>query len=198
MIRYLIIALAMLLLGACRPETYTPKPRGYYRVVLPQHVYRPFNQPDFPYSFEYPSYGNIIKDTLFFGKKPENPYWINIDFPTIGGRFYISYKAVNPQQPLSKLLEDAYQLSYKAHDKKADYIAPQRFENPENNVHGILYTVGGDAASAYQFIATDSVKHFLRGALYFNVSPNADSLRPANDFLRDDMRHLLETLKWKN
>lgn len=198
MTRFFAFAIFILGFASCRPATHTPKPRGYYRVSLPQHIYRPFAQQGFPYRFEYPGYGKIIQDTSFFGHKPENPYWINIDFPTIGGRFYISYKVISTAQPLSKLLEDAYEMSYKAHDKRADYIEPRQYSKPEDKVYGMLYAVGGNAASAYQFFATDSVRHFLRGALYFDVSPNVDSLRPANEFLRDDMIHLMETLQWNN
>lgn len=195
---FAVIIFSTLVFICCRPETYIPKPRGYARAELPQHEYRPFNAPGFPYSFEYPTYGRIIKDTLFFGKKPENPYWINIDFASIGGMIYISYKPITPAQPLSKLLEDAHEMSFTAHSKRADYIGERSFTNPENNVYGILYNVGGNAATAYQFIATDSAKHFLRGALYFDVAPNADSLRPANEFLEKDIERLLQTLKWNN
>jgi gliding motility-associated lipoprotein GldD len=95
-------------------------------------------------------------------------------------------------------VEDAHEMSYAAHSKKADYIEPDLFRNPPQRVYGIIYNVGGNAASACQFIVTDSVKHFLRGALYFDVSPNADSLRPMNEFLEKDITHMLETLRWKN
>ena len=194
--RFCIPALFICLLFlSCRPETYTPKPRGYYRVALPEHQYQRFEEPGFPYSFEYPVYGTIIKDTLFLGQTPENPYWIFVDFPSIGGRFYISYKTISAAQPLGKLLEDSHEMSFEVHSKRADYIKEQAFNN--DNVFGILYNAGGNAASAYQFIATDSAQHFLRGALYFDVTPNADSLLPANEFLKEDMKHLLETLKWK-
>lgn len=184
-----------LLFFSCRPEVHTPKPRGYYKVSLLEHRYRDFEGQGFPYSFEYPVYGTVIKDTLFLGKKPENPYWIFIDFPEIGGRFYISYKTISASQPLGRLMEDAHEMSFTVHSKRADYIKEQTFS--DNNVFGILYNAGGNAASAYQFIATDSVRHFLRGALYFDVSPNADSLLPANEFLKEDMIHLLETLRWR-
>ena len=199
MIRFSIVfCLILLALQSCRPTTYTPKPRGYAMIEFPKHEYQPFHDQDFPYSFEYPTYGRIVKDTLFFGQKPENPYWINIDFPEIGGIIYISYKPISAQQPLGKLLEDSHEMSFTAHSKRADYINEDGvFSNRERNVYGILYNVGGNAASAYQFIATDSVKHFIRGALYFDVSPNADSLKPSNEFLRKDIEHLLETLKWQ-
>lgn len=197
MTRILVFTAACLIFFSCRPQTYTPKPRGYAKVAFPEKAYQSFDISGFPYKFEYPVYGRIIKDTLFFGHQPENPYWINIDFPAIGGTIYISYKPVTGRQSFSQLLEDAHEMSFSAHSKRADYIGEQPFEFGEHKVYGILYDVGGNAASAYQFIATDSVKHFMRGALYFNVSPNADSLKPANEFLRQDMVHLLETLRWK-
>ena len=110
----------------------------------------------------------------------------------------MSYKPVTTQQPLEALIEDAHEMSFTAHSKRADYIGEQVFQFPDRKVYGILYDVGGNAASAHQFVATDSVRHFVRGALYFNVTPNADSLKPANDFLEKDIIHLLETLRWNN
>jgi|SRR5690606_16260302 gliding motility-associated lipoprotein GldD len=185
-------------LGACRPERYTPKPRGYFKISLPEHAYQNFERADFPYHFAYPVYGVVIRDSLFFGQPTENPYWINIDFPEIGGRIYISYKEVSKHQHLGKLLEDSHEMSFTVHSKRADYIEEQVFIHPEKRVYGILYHAGGNAASAYQFIATDSVKHFLRGALYFDVTPNVDSLRPANEFLKQDIIHLIESLSWQD
>lgn len=194
--RFLAPLSLYVLLSACRPETYVPKPRGYYEVSLPQHEYQKFDEPGFPYSFEYPVYGRIVKDTNFFGQKPENPYWISVDFPQLGGQVYISYKQVSPSQPYAKLLEDSYEMT-QFHTKKADYIGNASFSRSEERVYGELYNVTGNAASAYQFYAGDSAHHFLRGALYFDVTPNADSLKPINEFLRKDMERMLQTLRWK-
>jgi gliding motility-associated lipoprotein GldD len=66
-----------------------------------------------------------------------------------------------------------------------------------NGITGIFFKVGGNAATARQFFVTDSVAHFLRGALYFDATPNADSLSVVNDFLEVDMKHLINTLEWK-
>lgn len=195
MYRIYILVACISLFAACRPEVYTPKPRGYARVELPQHTYKQFNEPGFPYRFEYPAYARIVKDTLFFGKTPENPYWMNIVFPSLGGQIYISYKSITPGQSLDKLIEDSHEMSFTAHSKRADYIGETNFSF-DSSVNGILFNVGGNAASSYQFIATDSTHHFLRGALYFDVTPNADSLKPVNEFLRKDMEHMLETLRW--
>ena len=193
--RALLPLLVILVLASCGPEVYTPKPRGYARIDTPKHAYQRFDQPGFPYSFEYPVYGKISKDTMMAGMKPDNPYWINIDFPTLGGTIYLSYKSIDAGHTLEKLLYDAHEMSY-FHTKRADYINAPAFHTP-NNVHGVLYSVGGNAASSYQFFATDSSSHFLRGSLYFNTTPNADSLKPVTEFLHTDIEHLLGTLVWK-
>ncbi len=179
---------------ACREEVYTPKPRGYFDIDFPVREYTNFEKRGYPYQFEYPVYGIIEKDTLFFDEKTENPWWINIDFKDLGGKVFISYKQITGKNSLSKLLEDSYQLSY-YHTKKADYINDPVFHT-KNNVHGVYYNVGGNSASAFQFYATDSVQHFLRGALYFDVAPNADSLKPVNDFLKEDIQRIVESIKW--
>ncbi len=189
------LGLLILSCAACKPDTYTPKPRGYARVDTPRHTYRRFDSAGFPYAFEYPVYGTIARDTEMAGMKPDNPYWMNIAFPDMGATFYISYKTIDAGHSLDKLLADAHEMSF-FHDKRADYINAPAFHT-SNGVHGILYSVGGNAASAYQFFATDSTRHFLRGALYFNATPNADSLKPMTEFLHTDMQHLIGTLHWK-
>jgi gliding motility-associated lipoprotein GldD len=197
MLRYSFLFATIVLLISCRPEVYSPKPRGYFKIDLPaEHSYTLFNDPSFPYSFEYPSYyAHIIKDTSFFGQKPENPYWLYIDFPSLDARIYMSYKAISEKYSLSKLLNDSHELSY-FNTKKADYIQENTYDN-HHGVAGIFYTLGGNSASAYQFIATDSIRNFIRAGLYFNVTPNADSLKPVTDFLRLDMEHMVYTMRWK-
>lgn len=184
-------------LGACAPVSFTPKPPGYFRLDTPEvHQYQLFDMPGYPYTFEYPVYAQIEKDTAFFKEKADNPFWINISFPTLGGVINITYKNVASKDSFQKLSEDSYQFTY-FHHQKADYINDEVAYNPATGITFILYTVGGNAASRYQFTATDSVKHFMLGALYFDVTPNADSLKPATDFLQKDIQHMLQTLKFR-
>ena len=76
--------LFLFLLISCNSD-YIIRPRGYFKIDLPKHEYQLFDNENFPYSFEYPVYGNIIRDTSYFEERPENPYWINIDFPSLNG-----------------------------------------------------------------------------------------------------------------
>lgn len=174
---------------------YTPKQKGYFKIDFPEKKYQVFNQPGYPYSFEYPVYANIVKDTSFFNEATENPWWINIDFPRFSGRVYVSYKRVGINR-LDKLINDAFSMTNK-HSTKA-YSIDDSLINTPNNVHGMFFRVGGNVATANQFYVTDSTKHFLRGALYFDATPNEDSLGIVNKFLVEDVLHLINTFKWNN
>jgi gliding motility-associated lipoprotein GldD len=183
------VILTLLSFAGCKRH-YTPKPAGYLRIDFPEKAYQLYDS-TCPFSFEYPVYGKITNDT----SRLAEPCWINIEFPRFGGRIHISYKTVNKN--LNTYIEDSRTLAYK-HTVKADAISETLYSSEERKVYGLLYDIKGDAASNVQFYLTDSTKHFLRGSLYFNVQPNADSLAPVIDFFRDDIIHLVETLKWKN
>ena len=181
----------------CRPTMFTPKPTGYFRIDTPSaHEYRLFDEAGYPYTFEYPVYAKVEKDSVFFSEKADNPYWLNVNFPSLGGTINLTYKHISSAEEFIKMNEDSHGLSF-FHQKKADYLNEDQFYLKNQGISITLYTVGGNAASRYQFTATDSVHHFMRGALYFEVTPNADSLKPATDFLEHDIKHLLETLKFR-
>jgi gliding motility-associated lipoprotein GldD len=183
-----------ILLVSCN-SSYTPKPTGYFKINFPNHHYRSFDVPGYPYTFDYPVYARIVKDSTYFGEPTENPWWINVEFPDFNGRIYISYKEIGKIN-LDTLIRDAYRLSNK-HNTMAYSIEDTAFVTP-NSVHGVYFTVGGNVATANQFFVTDSVRHFLRGALYFDATPNADSLGIVNNFLLTDLKHLVNTLRWRS
>lgn len=183
-----------IVLFACN-SSYTPKPRGYYSINLPEKKYQVFNQEGYPYSFEFPVYAQVVKDSTFFGEATENPWWINIDFPQFRGRIYVSYKEI-AKNNFDTLVKHSFELTGK-HTSKAYSIEDTAIATA-NGVHGVFFTVGGDVATASQFFLSDSTKHFLRGALYFDATPNADSLGIVNSFLLEDMRHLINTFKWRD
>lgn len=183
-----------LLIAACNSD-YPYRPRGYFKIELPQKSYLKFDKPGFPYTFEYPMYAQVVQDSLFFEQKPENPYWINIDFPQFGGRIHLSYKEVGKNN-FDSLVNDAFTLSYKQHTYKASAIEPEPFATAAGN-SGVYFNLRGNTATANQFFITDSTEHFLRGALYFSATPNEDSLQPVNQFLKKDVEHLINTLQWR-
>jgi gliding motility-associated lipoprotein GldD len=181
------------LLSSCN-SPFTPKPKGYFQITFPEKKYKLFDQAGYPYSFEYPVYSNVVKDSTFFGEATENPWWVNVDFPQFQGKIYLSYKQIG-ESKLDKLLNDAFNLTNK-HSQKAYSIDDSLMVTP-NNVTGMFFKVGGDVATSYQFFLTDSTKNFIRGALYFEATPNQDSISVVNSFVAEDMRHLINTFRWK-
>jgi gliding motility-associated lipoprotein GldD len=191
--KIIVIVVAIGMLGAaCSGRQGTPKPRGFYRIDLPQERnYTLFDKKNYPYSFEIHGIAQIVPNN----NSNTEPFWVDVHYPQYNAKVHISYKSLQ-RDTLSKLIEDVHYMVYK-HTVKADAITEQEFANDNSNTRGFLYDIGGDAASNLQFYLTDNQRHFLRGALYFNVHPNRDSLEPVIQYISEDIRHLMETVKWK-
>jgi gliding motility-associated lipoprotein GldD len=210
---YCLLPIALCLFASCN-STYTSKKKGYFKIDYPERKYVAFQQEGFPYTFEYPVYAKVIKDSTYFDSNPENPYWVNIDFPQFGGRIFLSYKIVGGKaiyklkqqngtyrdsagiNKFDNMVNDAYKLTNK-NQAITSSIKDSIMLTP-NGVSGIFFKVGGNAATSKQFFLSDTTKNFIRGALYFDVTPNADSLRPVQDFLQADIEHMINTFKWTN
>jgi len=192
---YCIVLIATGAFLSCNSDYSVGKKKGYFRIEFPEKKYRVFDKPGYPYTFEYPVYSNIIKDTTFFEDKAGD-WWINIDFPKFNGKIHISYKPINATNNFDSLVRDGFRMAYQQHMDVSTGIEDSIMQTP-NGVEGIYFSLAGNTATANQFFLTDSTKNFLRGALYFNAAPNADSLAVVNDFLKIDLQHLINTLRWK-
>jgi gliding motility-associated lipoprotein GldD len=168
----------------------TPKPRGYYRIDMPEKKYTVFNS-DCPYEFELPWYSAMRNPQ---GTRNE-PCWYNLDFPGFRATVHLSYKAVHNN--IDTLIDNVWELTEK-HNTIASGYRDSLIKRPDANVYGLVFELSGNAASQMQFYVTDSTTHFIRGALYFMVKPNKDSLAPSLDFLKKDIYHLIETMHWKD
>jgi len=176
-------------LSSCRQST-TPKPRGYFRIELPEKKYVSVSPEGCPFSFEIPEYAEVQPDVDRYAE----PCWMNIVFRNFNGEINISYKKIAGN--LSQYTNDSRSLVYK-HTVRAEAIDEKRIYHPEKTIYGLMYDIGGNAASSVQFYITDSTNHFIRAALYFNVPPQSDSLAPVIEFIKADIGHLVNTWKWK-
>lgn len=166
-----------------------PRPKGYSIVSFPKKEYRMYDS-ICPFTFEYPVYAGIQP----FRRDPSKSCWFDITFPAYAATLHLSYENVKGR--FAQVSEDQHTLAYK-HTSKANAIQEIFVEAPEDKVWGIVYDIEGNAASNYQFHVTDSQTHFLRGSLYFDFKANPDSVAPMLDFLKKDVMHLVETVKWR-
>ena len=173
----------------------TPRPYGYFRITPPDTAYIPFAQANanayatFPYTF-YLSQNAVVQQR----NEPGERYWINIYYPSLDATIHCSYKPV--KHNLRELTEDAMTFVYR-NASHASSIPERDYIHPENKVYGVLFDLEGNTASSCQFFLTDSTRHFFRGSVYCNCPPNADSLAPVYDYLRQDVIRLVESFEWR-
>lgn len=189
-----ILLFNIFLVSACDDVVYTPKPRAYPKIDYPVKAYQVFDKDYCKFTFEYPQYAKIQQDTLFFDERPEDPCWFDIFLPSFDARIHCSYFPIGKENTFDQLNHDAFELADK-HNLKADYIEDFIIKKP-NGVSGIAFNLKGAVASPFQFILTDSTKHFLRGSLYFNTKARPDSLAPVVDFVKKDIMQMINTFEW--
>lgn len=191
-------------LAACGGNDYSPKPQAYLRLDTPGHKYTlvdtlPFS-PDsvrvssvaLPFRFEVSENAELT-----LKKKTPREMWVDIKYPQWDGVVFLTYKRLRTPDDLrgqtdtsTRFLEEHYQL--------ASGIDEQAFESDDHTVHAVKWHLKGKkVASTYQFFATDSAQHYLRGALFINHVPNNDSLAPFLEYMQRDIDHLIETLRWR-
>ncbi len=211
----LILLTLSLSLFSCHSNDYTPKPYAYLRIDMPEHAYwrvdslchHPgdtliFNADTmvilsggcktFPFTFE-------ANQCIELAEKdaPKGNVWIDLLYPQWDGVVFLTYRHLQAPDSLRAQVDESVRL-LEQHYKVASGIEEQAYEDPENDVYGTVYYLGGNrVASTCQFWLTDSTRHFLRGALYLNHTPNNDSLAPVIEYIQTDIEHLVETLRWR-
>jgi len=186
-----IIALMILTLISCENE-FSPKPKGYNRLELPQAVYTQL--PDtLPYNFSYSAFADITRDSSWISER----FWIDLTYPELGATIQITYKSVEGNKKyLKEYLHDSYNLTSK-HNVKA-YAIDEAVINLSNGGRATVMSLSGEVPSPFQFHVTDSLNHFMRGALYFKTSTKNDSLAPVINYVKNDIIHMLNSLEWND
>ena len=185
-----IVFLGSLLVSCGEQERPLPKPKGYFRIDLPQKDYTRVDTLQ-RYSFEVASYAQLTHDPY----APEQKNWVNVEMPGFKASIHLTHKEVNGN--LGDYLEDVHTMITK-HLQKANGMNDSLIANPEHKVYGMMIEMDGKGvATPLQFYLTDSTANFVRGALYFNFVPNNDSMQPVIDYLRQDIDRMINTFEWK-
>ena len=190
----ILILISCIFLPSCGSDdddAIVPKPHAYFRLKYPEKKYVMYSDSLYPFTFEIPEYSKME-----IRKGPDaKTGWLNLNFPSFNGTINFTYKYVDGD--LEDNLKETYDYVNK-HQVKASGIQEKVVSIDSVKVYGLIYEIGGNAASSIQFFLTDSTKNFIRGALYFNAVPNTDSIAPVVEYVRQDIYHLINTFKWKN
>ncbi len=181
---------AVFLLASCQRDHVLPKPRGYFRIDLPDTGFVVLDSME-RYRFEYPQYAVITNDPY----SPQEKNWINVEMPVFKASIHITHKKVDGN--LGQYLDDVHTMVTK-HLQKANGMRDSLIVNDEHQRYGMFIEMDGKGvATPFQFYLTDSTHNFVRGALYFNFLPNNDSMQPVINRIRKDVDHLINTFEWK-
>lgn len=189
-----IIAVCLACLLSCggTDKGYTPKPRGYMRIELPEKTYVAYDTAALPFCFE-----RATDASIDLKRDERRLKWVDLRYPDLNGIIFLSYIPLKKATDLAGEVDTSYRLLSKHFDFSSG-VNERQFVNEEAHVYATTYQLEGqNVASTYQFWATDSVRHFLRGSLYIDCVPNNDSLAPVLEYLQADIDHFLETLRWK-
>ena len=181
---------------SCRSDRApVPKPHAFPRVLYPEKGFTAFSDPDCPFTFEYPSYGQVNKRTDFFGEAPANPCWFDLNMQALNARLHVSYHNISEHQPFDQLVGDAFKIANKI-NQRSNYMDEIRVANAQG-VEGLVLDFKGPAASPMHFYLSDSTRHFFKASLYFDTQSRPDSLEPISTFIKEDIAHLINSFEWR-
>ncbi len=190
---YCMILLAgVAAVSACSNGNETPKPQAYLRIDLPPHAYSVCDTAALPFTFEMSNLAEVQ-----WKKNLPRDKWFTIAYPKYKGYVFMTYKAMNGVKDLRAQIDTSYKF-VEGHFSYSSGIDENRFMDREHKLSGTTYHLKGqNVASTYQFWVTDSNRHFLRGALYIDCTPNNDSLAPVLDYIQEDINHMIESVRWR-
>ncbi|MDG1147473.1 MAG: hypothetical protein P8N52_04115 [Crocinitomicaceae bacterium] len=177
------------LVSCTNDDVFIPKPPTYLRADLPEHKYTT-QEDECPYTLTIPEIFSTKQVSDLNGPTCHK----DINMGPLNGTIHFSFIAMT--EPLAAYVNFAND-KVDEHKIKATSINDYKIINDSNRVYCTLFELQGNVASPFQFYMTDSTSKFVSGVVYFNSTPNYDSLKPSLDYLKADLNYMIENFKWK-
>ena len=191
-----LLGLFSLLLVSCSggDEVSQPKPSGYFRIDMPEHQYTTLDTAVLPFTFDYAECARCLVD-----RKSDTAIWVVVQYPQQNASIEMLYKPTADSAALSNLmLADKKFVEF--HYQKASGVRTRDFRElgARENVSGLFYDIDGkEVACPFHYWMTDGSHHFARATLYFNFTPNNDSVQPVIDYIREDAMRMVKSFNWR-
>jgi len=175
---------------------YTPKPRGYFYIQLPEPVYRDLvRYPFFKCSISNRALVEESTENKRPGKKDKPGIEFNLNYPDYHAQIYCSCFRINPKD-FPGLAEDSRKMAY-VWERKVKEVTETTFSRPEQKIYAWIYEIEGNPVCPVRFFISDSTRSFFRGALYFDTAFNRDSIAPVLTYINKDIHVMIESFQWK-
>lgn len=188
-IQCLMLAGLIISLASC-DEPPLPKPVGYFQIAIPEKdEYQHFSGAC-PFEFDISTLAKIsLKDSV------NRPCFYNLEYPQWKATIHFTYLPI--KNDLKNLIDEEHRRKEK-HLQLAASISDSIYIFPEKHVSATVFNINGTkTATPLQFFITDSTNHFFRGSLYFFHTPNNDSIQPIIQYIKTDVKRLVQSFKWK-
>lgn len=177
----------IVLLSACSGSS-VPRPDGYFRIDAYPDVWRTDTLGGISLQVNDSSRSIVPHDAA------EGSVWRNIVYPRYRATIYLSYIPATDRDELASLLAESRDLVYRQSVGTSSVTAVE-YEDARRPLYAILYRLSAGSATPLQFVATDSARFLLRGALYYDVSPlRYDSVAPTLEYLEADIARMIESI----
>lgn len=185
---FILSLLLLLLIAGCTSEPAAPLPRpvGWPRIDLPEHSYQPFDAGTCPFSFEYPN--NAVVE-----RTKADSCWMDLYIKEFECRWHLTYRYVPGSGKTIEQHNEEYRKLVFKHIQKVNQIKETPLESAQGS--GILYELFGTVGVPAQFLFTDST-HLVMASFYFDTAVRNDSLAPVIAHVKEDMKHMAESIVW--
>lgn len=162
----------------------------YPKVELPEVVYT-MSPDSFPFRFD------VSNQAKFSAKQNKNgAYFCDVIYPALNAQIYCTWHKITPDKFLL-MSEESRRMVYQ-HTEIATEINEKLYSNDMTGIYGMLYDIKGPVATPLQVALTDSTNFFFNASLYFNATPNADSIAPYLTYIRKDIVRMMESFTLAN
>ena len=117
----------------------------------------------------------------------------NIEYKNLNSKIYINQ--ISYFENIEVLL-DAFDQKIIENSKFSDQIIESEYIDFERKIYSKLFSFVGDSPSNIQFYVTDMSDKFINGSLFFNTKTNYDSLFPYIDYVRNDIKKMVDSFNW--
>jgi gliding motility-associated lipoprotein GldD len=174
-----------------------PKPNAYLRLDFPSPIYEKIVFGANNTTLEL----NTASTLITIINNPNNLNLVilkSISYPLIDAEINLEYFNLNKNNNLNDRLKNLNDFTSIHLKKSSNPPKIQEFTNQNKKVYASIINIKGDVTSPSQFFATDSLNNLLIGILNLKSMTKYDSILPALDYIKTDIYHLIESIKWND
>ena len=174
-----------LIVYSCNNNVNLPKQKAYFAPEFEIPTYKKISL-DCNYRFNINSQASInnIKNCNY-----------EIYYKNLNAKIFINQIVLS--NSIEKVL-NTFNQKINENSRLSDQIIQSNYVNIDKKIYSKLYSFVGNSPSNIQFYVTNQTDKFLTGSLFFETEPNYDSLFPYIDYIRNDIKKMVDSFRWIN